>query len=552
MQPALGRYRNIAAPARALAWELFQRGWWRTLNALLAGLGVAVIVYSSVLQSGPLDPRSGRSLHFVLVWIWFVAAAGAALAAQGDPARFYLLPLSNRVLATVTMLPGMISVSATYVLTAGLLNRTFGVGWPVWGPALLLPTALAVFQTASRIAGSARAMRIAAWIAVAMPLDWWMRGRYGGGSFLAPRWMWTTVTPRELLTLASIALGAFSMTVYCIRRDRRGDLPLLALAAPRTAISRDTVRRELAPFGSDAAAQFWFEWRHKGRILPATFVIFATFLVIGFTCHWFEDRDYRLLHDFLAYGSGLVLFALLGGLALGHTDLATANPECGSLLATRPATNASLAGALLKVEAASLLLTVALWTGALAGSTAILYSHQGLEPVLDLWTVHGKFGRAAQALGLWYALPLVAAIVLATWATLSLTTSVALAGRQRLIVTFVSAGIPVLLLGLYLTDREAAGHPLLPDAAVQYVLGSLAAAGTFGSFAMARQRRIIRAATCGGALAGWLTLCGLALGVCLASSYREPAPLACAAGLLALPLAPLATGPLAFSWNRHR
>jgi len=544
--------RDSGAPARALAWEFFQRGWWRILNALLAGLGVALIVYSSVLQSGPLEPRSGRSLHFVLVWIWFVSSAGAALAAQGDPARFYLLPLSNRVLAAVTMFPGMISVGVTYLLTAGLLNRLFGVGWPVWGPALLLPTALAAFQTASRVAGPGRAARIVAWIAVAIPLDWWMRGRYGGGSFLEPRWMWTTVTPGELATIASIGLAAFSLTVYCIRRDRRGDLPLLSQISPRLALHQETAHFERPRFGSAEAAQFWFEWQHKGLILPATFVVFATFLITAYCGEWFEDREYRLLHDFLAYGSGLMLFALLGGLALGHTDLPAANPECGSLLATRPATNASLAGALLKVEAVSLLLTGAMWAVALAGSTALLYSNQGLEPVFDLWTVHGKFAAAARGMGPWYALPVVGAILLATWAALSLTTSVVLIGRQRLIVAFVTAGIPALLLGLYLADRDASGRPLLPDGAWQYLIGGLAAAGTLGSFGMARQRRAISGPTCCAALAGWLTLCGLAWSVCLLASYREPAPVFCAAGLLTLPLAPLATCPLALAWNRHR
>src|SRR5258708_38701264 len=149
-------------------------------------------------------------------------------------------------------------------------------------------------------------------------------------------------------------------------------------------------------------------------------------MLFGYLFHQFDNREYELLHGCFGFGPGLAPIAAIVGLVVGHLDLAGANPECDSFLATRPATNAALAGALLKAAAASLLLTWVLWCTAMLATTGWLYLHQGSVPVLDLWTHHGQFAAALATLGDWYAALLFGVVLVAAWIPLSLAASLVL------------------------------------------------------------------------------------------------------------------------------
>jgi hypothetical protein len=541
-----------AAAAQALLWEFCRRGWWRILNAQMAILGVSVIVYSSLLRSGPLDPEAGRTLHFVLLWILFVASGGAALAAQGEAARLYRLPLSNRVLATVTMFPGLVCVAATFAITAGLLNGLYGVGWPILGPSLFLAAALGAIQSATRVAGPRRLTQFVVWCFVAILFEHWLRGRYGGGSFLLPKTMWTTVTFSEWLTMGSVIGVEFLITAQGIARERRGDRALLSMIPTRAVLRGRKAGRELPRFRSAGAAQFWFEWKQKGLILPGTFAAFAIFMIMGYLLNRFDNGEYELLHACMGYGVGLGPIAIVAGLVLGHVDLPQANAECGSWLATRPMTATALSAALLEVEAASLLITWGLWVAGMIAATGLLYFHQGSEPVLDLWTDHGKFAHELATLGYWYPVLLIGICLIAAWIPLALATALVLTGRQRLLVAFVSGCIPALLFGLYLASARAEGRVIVPDGIWKFLIGGTAGFATVFGFATARRRGLIGWPTCGAALAGWLALCGLAGSVSFLVGSLNSTSQVLTAGVLALPLAPLAIGPLALSWNRHR
>ncbi len=541
----------------ALLWDFSNRGWWCLLNALAVGLGVPLIVYKLLLQIGPLELQAGRTLHFVLMFIGFVASAGAALAAHGDTERFYLLPLSNRTLAAVTLFPGMICVAGTYLITSGALNIAFGVRWPVWGPAVFLAVALGAIHAAALVAGTGWLKRFAAWCCVAMLLEAWLRARYGGGSFLMPRAMWASVNFGDLVWLSSMLAAVFFVTTYGIARDRRGDPAWLSMIDPIAGRLWGKIRAQktmlIRPaFRNLHTAQFWFEWRQKGMILPALFAIFAAFLSASYLLGRFENGEYELLHSCFGFGTGLAPIALVTGLVMGHADVVRANPEWGTFLGSRPATNATLSGALLKTEAASLLVTWGAWSLAMLGTTWLLFRTQGIDPVLDLWTLHGKFASSASLLGYWYAVLLCGFVLAVAWTPLALASCLALTGRQRLLMTTVAVSVPVLLAGLYLAESRNQGHSLFANFPWQYFAGAAAALATAGGFGIAARRGLIGWPTCGIAAAGWLALCGVAVSVSLLLGSLEPASLVLMAGLLALPLAPWAAAPLALSWNRHR
>ena len=548
----------------ALFWDFSRRGWWQTLLAQITVLGLAAIVYSSLQQSGTVDHEAGRGLYVVLVAIVFVAATGAELAAHGDPRRQYLLPLSNWSLAGVSVLPGSAIVAGMYALTAAVLNACFDVGWPVWGTAACFAAGFASIRAAAQIAGSGRLARFLAWCCIGIPLANWWRARFRGGWFLAPETMWTTVTWGEWVSIGLVMVIAFVAMAHAIARERRGDAAWLASveASARRVWTRSpasrkmpgfyAARRSPMPFRSDRAAQFWFEWRQKGLILPATLAAFTAFLVVGCVCGVFQNPEYELLHGLLGYGIVFAPIALVAGLVLGHIDLPQANAECGTLLGTRPMSNAALSMALLKVEAASLLLTWGLWAAITLGATVLLYVQQGAAPVLDLWTDHGRFQPQYAAMGSWYAVKLVVVALIAAWIPLTLASALVLTGRRHWTIGCVVATVPVFLGVIYLSELHNNGVRIVSEAAWQLGWGGTAAIVTVASFVHARRKRLIDGSTCGAALAGWLALCALGAGVSWWLQSTQAAYAVFAAGVFSLTVTPLAMGPVALAWNRHR
>jgi len=548
----------------ALARDFARRRWWRLLQVQAAGLGVAVMVYSAILRSGPLDPAAGRSLHFVLLWILFVAMGGASLATAGDVARFYLLPLSHFAIATATMVPCLCCVWASYVFTAMTLNKLFGVGWLVWGPALFLAAALGAIQAATRLTGNGRIARLAAWSLIAIPFEGWLRARYGGGDFLNPKAMWTTVSADEWLSMMTALVVEYGVIGYGIARDRCGEGPLLETPARRASegiFERSTIpslarRADVLgtsrPFSSPAAAQFWFEWRQKGLILPGTLAAFALFVVTAYFLRVFRNGEYELLHLCLGYGLSLGPIAVAVGLVAGHVELAPANAECGTFLGTRPMTNGGLSRALWKTLAASLLLTWGLWIVCLVCTTGILYVTQGAEPVADLWTDHGQYARGFAAMGIGYSAILVTAFLVSAWTPLALTTALVQTGRQRWIMGAMAANLVAFLTGLFLWCERESGYAVRIDTLWAPFLGCAALFGGVVLFLLAYRQSLISGQACLAALLGWIALCVVAGSVRSHVGLSSPLSLIWLSGTLTLPFAPLAAGPLALAWNRHR
>jgi hypothetical protein len=164
-----------------------------------------------------------------------------------------------------------------------------------------------------------------------------------------------------------------------------------------------------------------------------------------------------------------------------------------------------------------------------------------------------KLQEVFRALGIW-AVPIVLGIsLLATWASVGLSASLVLAGRSSLLswVLFVGLGT---FLAWVITVNYFIARELQPQAMALSagVFGFVCLGGTAWAFSRAVRQRLVRRQTailCG---LGWLLLCAILFIV-----WRDASPHAWLAspffpGLLALPLAPLATAPLALAWNRHR
>lgn len=536
---------------RAFLWEWSRFSWWRLLNAQLAVLGIAVIVYLSLAEIGPLEPRSGRTLHMVLLWMQLAASGGAALIAAGDARRFYLLPLPNSAIACAMMIPGCLSVAASYALTGMVLNWTFDIGWPIMGPTLFVATLWAGILAATQLTRPHRWRQFCLCSGFAITMAVWLTRKYGGGSLLSPNSWWLNVTTTDAVLLGTILASEYGLMIAGIRRERCG---LNESTAPRwIALVRDR-RRSTNPgrFRTAFAALWWSEWQQKGWLIPSTLAVFAIFLLGGYELHAYANRDYELLHSSLGYGIGLIPLGLVFGLILGHSDLSHKKIECGVFTGSLPATNEQLAKALLGVEAFSLVVTWLFWVIGLGAATWNLHVRQGLPPVLDLWTEHGRFTAELESTGPAFVGFLVLMTLSLTWIGLSMTTTLVLTGRQRLIVSVLTVSIPTCLAVMAISSREngRTNHGGINLAST--AIGILAIATTVAALMTARRVAAITRQSAHQMITLWVILSAAGMVALWRVGWSTAGWLMLACGLAGLAVSPLATAPLALSWNRHR
>lgn len=537
-----------------LLWEAWRRGALWCAVTLVTVASLAVIIYGGLSRSGPLEPAAGRTLHLVFLWIQFVCFGGAAYAAQGSPARLYLWPVSVRRIAGWSLCTGIALLSAMYLFTAVFVNRQYGVDWPLVGPALFFGAAFAVLQAVLWFTKGRGVLQIAGCGLTALFLERWLHARYGGGPPLSASRMWYHVTLVEFASLSAMIAAAYAVAVFAIARDRRGDCERsstqrstwLTLAVARLLRTRRTA------FRSPAAAQFWMEWRQKGLIIPGLLAAFLVFLMLSEVFHLFPRREYETLHLLLGFGMGLVPIAAVAGLVLGHGNSAPGQLECGSFLATRPLTSAGLAAAPLKAAAVSLGLTCGVWGASLAIATLRLNAAEGLDAVLDLWTMHGELADYVRVFGVGWGGLVVGFCWLATWTLLSLGLTIALTGRQPLVIGVFVAGLAMLIVVAILDHAIPDEYHAVARRAAAIGLGSVGLLGAGAVCWSARRRRVLTRRQIALGACAWWALCTFVFLVRGVVSPTTPLSVWLVGGLLALSLVSLAGAPLAVYWNRHR
>jgi len=135
---------------------------------------------------------------------------------------------------------------------------------------------------------------------------------------------------------------------------------------------------------------------------------------------------------------------------------------------------------------------------------------------------------------------------------MALPTVLVLTGQRRLINGIVVASVPVLLLCLFLGEWQPQGQPLISAEPWQIGWGALAAGFTLTTCVAAHRGRLIDTSVLGKAIAGWFFACVLVGAVSASLNAVSMSWFALSFGVLSLAFAPLAAGPLALAWNRHR
>lgn len=519
-----------------MTWEAV---WYHRWNLLAGALGANVfplLVLSALRSLGPFDEREGSfiTIHMTLVQISGFIFSSLVFGAQASPARLYAYPVKTTTLVAWKMIPAALLVGLQGVLGTLLLNSLFGLHWPVLGPALVVAVAVVLIQGALWLADRSLWMLITV-AASGILIGSFYKSRYGD-LIGQPTRMWSQVTAGEWVALLLLALLAYGMGVIGVRRNRCGASPL-SLGWVEW-IDRRLERESLAdPSWNDGmSAQGWFEWRTKGWLLPGGVLLGLSLWGAGWLIF---SRDPILLTEGLLDG-GIVLgvLAVVGGLVLGNTGSDDRQFEMRTFLATRPLTSEQMAHAIFWNALRSLLAAWGLW--AMACLVAFLGLNRGAAIAES---------QMVKDLGWWY----FPTTLLLPWIVLTMGMAVVLIGRAALHLKILIGTLSAYSIGSVLSS-----FVLSSRASVQLQNASLVAVGiililaTVWLFQVALRRSYLRwpAAVFAGAVWGGLS------GLVLTRAWQTPQPSLASSvfliGLMALVVAPLASFPLAITWNRTR
>ena len=267
---------TMHTPAAAIARQLGARHW-RGGVAAIATLLVTVAAAPALVALLPLHYALLVSLlpligvfGFFMNALLFVDDVGNL--SSGYPRRMFSLPVPARTLVIWPMLYGSATVALLWVATACLVYRPWDSRVPVLLPALGLAALMAWFQAISWSPLHPSWLRIPAAVVLI---------GVSAGILLGLKTM-GLVSPETLAAgLAVVLLAAFPVALAGVASARRGDhwRAWPERLEPWRAASRSGGR----PFRSAFEAQFWYEWRCHGLVLP---VALAGFLFIVLHSPW--------------------------------------------------------------------------------------------------------------------------------------------------------------------------------------------------------------------------------------------------------------------------
>jgi len=519
----------------AILWEFWRCGKLAFLATLLAVIAIAASpIFTDWLNGNlhvELDHRLLQTLHFVGVVLQVITFPCAVLIAQGQISRHYARPVSTIQIVGCHLLAGAFITAILSLTATGLVNLIFKLQWPYAGPALLVAATTIFLQGTTWLGRESQAVQyLGGALAFALPILWF-KSRMGPLS-RTPEHFWRNTTPAELVTMASFGLAGAVVAYLAIERDRRGDAwnwRRLHEFFDRLSIPLSADR----PFRNAAHAQLWFEWRQKGWWLP----LIAIFSLLGVILLWIGSRQ----NDLLGFGLlfvGYMLFAaaFAGGIVLGSYNRKPGRYEMGTFLATRPISDSGITGATLVTGVLSLIVSGLLWGG--ASALSCFFDPKGM-PHAGLTTD---------------SLPAVTFTLFGMgWVPLSIVTCVMMTGRPRVFVIATNVVIGLaLIVGSYGFVFQSANGLKIVSQVFCFGLAAVTLTATVAMFIKACRKGLIGWKT---AIAG-LAVPGLAILYEISQLLNPSGPdqRVAMVGLMVAGLfaAPIAAGPLAVAWNRHR
>jgi len=402
--------------------------------------------------------------------------------------------------------------------------------------------------------------------------------------------------------------------VVGVRFDRRGDRISLARLHQWISDRVYAARPADRPFRSARSAQFWFEWhQHRGSLLSLLNALSLT--VYGLVVVWAEDITLaHSVVDFLfALGTVNILAYPILAAILVNTKERFASQDL--FWATRPVGDNTLLLARLRVAATGLVAGWCVWlAGAVVLGVLLRATGQSAEFLSEFRAALSADRSGAPPLLL--VAVYIGWIALVTWTALGIVGSLHMTGRRRVAALWIVALVAPTAWSILARQLVSRDRVALVESAAYWALGILCLAGTaLAYWAALRKGRVPRwlgwavsgvflalcpflipeeaegtaarwhvvAAEATGilSLAGialvwavlrrlrvsrwlaWIVVCECGAAVCLLCMLlfgelgmelgpQDAGVVSWRLGLGVLPLLPLALGPLAVAWNRHR
>ncbi len=551
------------SPVAALVWEIWRRGRRSALLVILSLLACAVL-NTIIPRAEPHHP--GRELlevvFGVLMVLTFILVMGifnyteynSTREWHGFPYRLFTLPVPTWKLAAVPML---CSLAAVELLFAAWLRLVWNGPHPFQPAcyAALIAVYMAFYQAALwglaafRIArtmalsfGGIAGVFVACLLAVGDRMGnqspWLLAGRF---------------VPAAALAIVVLMLAAWGAVAR--QRCGGGRRRSFVKAIIETIIDRMPGRR--SDFRSPAAAQFWFEWRRTGALLPVSTAFVLLLVITPVSWQFRADPVIAMRALYWIVGAPLVL-AFVVGKSFVKPEFSSNDLSFPSFLGAKPLIPEVFVNAKLKVAAVSASISWALVLAYLA--FWLPYCAKGREVQEAFFEFRVFYPRSWIAI-LIFSAP---AVITLTWRFLVSGLWLGLCGRRvyyvgSICVQFVIPVMAAIAAAICsdLIDRTIKEHPdtsaLIALQALGWALALLVIIKAwFGAFSWSRNpsgpaRKFFLIWTAA-------TICFLALAVLLrppADQFRK-AHFYLLAALLLFPLGRIGAAPICLVHNRSQ
>ena len=549
----------MRTPALAIGWAI----WYQHRRGLVAcALALLVMAIADpilfALTGSPAVvitstvPLAG--VYFVILNSLLVVEDAGSLSSKSPKHRF-ILPMRTHSLVFWPMLYAWIVAGLLWLATAGLIHWSSGFQTPLLLPALGMATLVVWMQAVSWLPIPNIWLRDAMTIVVLGPLA------------ALPVWLaYSGLTSPALVAALLIGYSAmaYPLGLIAVGSDRRGQVwPRFVPGSTNRegSATTSTPSQGRRPFRSAGEAQFWFEWRCHGLVLPGLVgLLMLVYLLLLTELAFMAPRPFHPIFFMFLTAPVLLPVFLAGSVGPAMGQLAAPfgvnSRRFITFVAIRPMTSGGMVAAKLRMATLSVLLTWAVVAVAAALGMATAGRALGLMEL-----ARGFFEPYANPKGLAFMVLGATLLVAVTWKQLTSGLACALSGRrwmtQSVGLTYLAIDTGLVAAGLWLLN-----HPrdlprvlsILPYLVVCAAI--LKGAVAIVTFWAALRGGLITWSTVRNGLAIWLALSACAFAcVPFVLSTTPPAisnPILLLCILAFMPLSRFALAPLALDWNRHR
>jgi hypothetical protein len=531
---------------RAITWEFWRENRWWIIVSVCAIAGSGSLVYGDPYYQYDHENILHLTAFFIETSVFAIFLChpyyNKKKSRLGFPEHLFIRPVRMRSVALIRVGLAVVTAVSLYLLTAGIFNLATQISWPVLLPCLY-------------IAASVVLLHAIAWSLPAVPALQIVLSTIGL-YVLCLLFFYHEQASGTLGLLVFIVVGS-SLALAGAALDRRSQrVKLTTLWSRIIWVVTACLPWKNCTHVSPQRALFWFQWIRKGWIMPA---ISVTLIILGYilSCAvpWTKPSEFIMIYYTLVLLLHFVGFPAVVSFIICQQE--TQNQGLPTYTSSLPVTNRELLLAYLKASLASLFISWAVFAIGLCLLQLLLMAAGKGHLTEAFFSNLREMARVYRPLSE-NAVPwqnvfqIQVAFCLIPWAALGLIGSMLLSGRRSVGVTamaiiFTWPTIPAL--------AQALGAPepiliaLVTLEAILFIMCIIG--GTVVAYVYGTLKKRIHP---------YLTVIALLMYIALNLFYaqaiwrnpREFLESLVLLAVVALPLTPFATAPLALAWNRHR